>query len=227
MSTSAKEPVDNRLRILLAAEELFASHGFAATSVREIVQRADVTAPVLYYYFGSKDELLTTLVSERFEEYIERVIEASAQAHSVRDVVNMWCETLIDETVSRPTTLRLILGALWGPPVPHLRKVVFQFHKRVIALYIDSLQRCDPSISEERARFSHLALNGMLNSFMFPILQSNIATNPDDLVGAISPRIVAIIYDDSPIPTATLDSIDFHIQQVLSDSLESTKLETL
>ena len=42
---------------LSAARELFARKGYSGTSVREIVAAADVTKPVLYYYFRNKEGL--------------------------------------------------------------------------------------------------------------------------------------------------------------------------
>ncbi len=45
--------------ILRVAARLFATRGFEATSVREIVEAAGVTKPTLYYYFGSKEGLAT------------------------------------------------------------------------------------------------------------------------------------------------------------------------
>jgi len=35
----------------------FTIKGFASTTVREVCQAAGVTAPALYYYFGSKEGL--------------------------------------------------------------------------------------------------------------------------------------------------------------------------
>ena len=40
---------------------LFAEKGYASTSVREIVEGAGVTKPVLYYYFKSKEELFESI----------------------------------------------------------------------------------------------------------------------------------------------------------------------
>ncbi|MBW2548946.1 MAG: helix-turn-helix transcriptional regulator [Deltaproteobacteria bacterium] len=48
--------------ILEAAERLFAERGFAATSVRDIVGEADTSAPSLYHFFGSKENLLVELI---------------------------------------------------------------------------------------------------------------------------------------------------------------------
>ena len=44
------------------AEELFYSKGYDAAGVQEIVERAGVTKPTLYYYFGSKLGLLQAIL---------------------------------------------------------------------------------------------------------------------------------------------------------------------
>jgi len=53
-----------RERILAAAERLFAAKGYAAASVRDILRAAGVTAPVLYYHFGSKEGLFLALARD-------------------------------------------------------------------------------------------------------------------------------------------------------------------
>ena len=50
--------LDNRELILNAALDLFYARGYDAVGVQEIVDRAGVTKPTLYYYFGSKLGLL-------------------------------------------------------------------------------------------------------------------------------------------------------------------------
>jgi len=49
---------------LRAARNLFTTKGFASTAVREICQEAGVTAPVLYYHFGSKEGLFDAVVED-------------------------------------------------------------------------------------------------------------------------------------------------------------------
>ena len=49
--------VNARARLLETATELFAEKGYAGASVREIVEKAGVSKPVLYYYFKSKEGL--------------------------------------------------------------------------------------------------------------------------------------------------------------------------
>ena len=51
-----------RQRLLEMATKLFAEKGYAGTSVREIVDRAGVSKPVLYYYFKSKEGLFYAIL---------------------------------------------------------------------------------------------------------------------------------------------------------------------
>ena len=53
--------MDNRAEILNAALDLFHARGYDAVGVQEIVERAGVTKPTLYY-FGSKLGLLKSLL---------------------------------------------------------------------------------------------------------------------------------------------------------------------
>ncbi|OOG41823.1 TetR/AcrR family transcriptional regulator, partial [Polaromonas sp. A23] len=48
---------DRRQNILLAAEKLFAKHGYHAVSIRHIADEAQVPLALVGYYFGAKHEL--------------------------------------------------------------------------------------------------------------------------------------------------------------------------
>ena len=54
--------MENRMRIMECAKKLFYAKGYDAVGVQEIVDRAGITKPTLYYYFGSKLGLLKTLL---------------------------------------------------------------------------------------------------------------------------------------------------------------------
>jgi len=55
---------NSRDTILQAARDLFTTKGFAGTGVREICNKAGVTAPVLYYHFGNKEGLFEAVVED-------------------------------------------------------------------------------------------------------------------------------------------------------------------
>ncbi|MDP2303164.1 MAG: TetR/AcrR family transcriptional regulator [Ignavibacteria bacterium] len=57
---------ESRNKILVAAALLFARDGYYRVSVREICESANVSKPVLYYYFKDKENLLEELVKETY-----------------------------------------------------------------------------------------------------------------------------------------------------------------
>lgn len=65
-----------REKILRAAEVAFAEHGYNGTSLRKIVQRANVTQALITYYFGSKEALFKEIFLSRGKEISKRRLEA-------------------------------------------------------------------------------------------------------------------------------------------------------
>ena len=69
----------SRERILTEATRLFGQHGYAATSVREVVEAAGDTKPTLYYYSESKEALFREAIAAQLKglgELIEHVVAA-------------------------------------------------------------------------------------------------------------------------------------------------------
>jgi AcrR family transcriptional regulator len=103
--------------ILVAAERLFALHGFQSVSVRDITADAGVNLASVNYHFGSKDALL-------FEIFRRRTAELN------RERARMLHEAA-DRHGGRPP-VRAILTALFAPPLrwsspDHERRIAVQF----------------------------------------------------------------------------------------------------
>ena len=64
--------MDNRQAILDSALTLFYEKGYDAVGVQQIVDSAGVTKPTLYYYFGSKQGLLSCVLEEHFSKLEEQ-----------------------------------------------------------------------------------------------------------------------------------------------------------
>ena len=58
---------DTRQLLLRAALKHFANSGYAATSVQDIVDEAQLSKPALYYHFKDKAALFQALVHEALE----------------------------------------------------------------------------------------------------------------------------------------------------------------
>lgn len=87
-----------QISILESAEKLFASHGFHATSVRDIAHEAGVNIAMISYYFGSKEKLIEAI-------FLKRVITWKASmTETLHDASKTYVErleALVEQFVKR------------------------------------------------------------------------------------------------------------------------------
>ena len=69
---SANGTSDKHQRILDAAIEVIAEHGFFHSRVAEIADRAGVADGTIYLYFKNKDEFLMAAIDSAFHRFIRR-----------------------------------------------------------------------------------------------------------------------------------------------------------
>ena len=77
-----RDPEGTRRRILLAAAEEFANGGLFGARVDQIARRAETNERMLYYYFGSKEQLFTAVLEHAFSALneAERTLELNGIA---------------------------------------------------------------------------------------------------------------------------------------------------
>ena len=69
-------------QILTLASEVFADEGFATTSIQAIAERAGISKPLIYNYFGSKEGLFLACI-ERAGEIVAAEVERIANEDTV------------------------------------------------------------------------------------------------------------------------------------------------
>jgi len=87
--TRARDPEATKARILAAAAEEFAAKGISGARIDDIAERARTNKRMLYYYFGSKEDL--------FREVLQR--ELSARIEQVSQLPGDRVERLVDRQV--------------------------------------------------------------------------------------------------------------------------------
>ncbi len=84
---------DKRVRILAAAETVFAERGFFHAKVSQIAQEAGVADGTIYNYFKSKDDVLISLFENRMGQVCVRMRENVAAAEGARAKLERFVHT--------------------------------------------------------------------------------------------------------------------------------------
>jgi AcrR family transcriptional regulator len=117
-----ESPLDGlapRERLLVAAERLFAEHGWAAVSIRAITAAAKVNLASLHYHFGSKENLLEEIFTARARPIAEerlRLLEQCAEGPARPPLL----EQIVDAFL-RPALTLALEPRLGGPTFVKLR----------------------------------------------------------------------------------------------------------
>ena len=102
--------VDKRRIILDAAIRVFARQGFHACRVSDIADEAGVAYGLVYHYFGSKEEILNTLFTERWQVMLDAIAEIDAkQDVPARDKLYMVASFIIDSYRADPDLMKVII----------------------------------------------------------------------------------------------------------------------
>ena len=119
---SARAPIAHphdpnvRERLVEAAIELFTKRGYAATSVREIVEGAGVSKPVLYYHFGNKEGLYLE-ITRRLERTVHETLRGLGTGRgSARSRVRSLALGIWDVFSENTAAVRFLNAVFWGPP---------------------------------------------------------------------------------------------------------------
>lgn len=118
-------PNEAETKLLESALFLFSEKGYEGTSIREIIEGAGVTRPVLYYYFENKEDLFSRLVEEKFKELVEQIESIKNQHTSCSDRLKGIISAAFDLAEENPEAVNLILQVFFSPPQqgPALDKV--------------------------------------------------------------------------------------------------------
>jgi AcrR family transcriptional regulator len=142
-------------RILTAAEELFAVHGFAGTSLRQVTTHADVNIAAVNYHFGSKENLVNEVFQRRMDDMSEKRLAGLKQAieQSPGDL-----EAILSAFIRPPLALTYdkhgsafvrVLARAYAEKNEGLRKFLSQNYGHVLREFAKAISECVPGLSKE------------------------------------------------------------------------------
>jgi TetR/AcrR family transcriptional regulator, fatty acid metabolism regulator protein len=109
-SSRAAAAADKRRQILDAAIRVFARQGFHSCRVSDVADEAGVAYGLVYHYFQSKEEIMGTLFTERWQIMLDAIAEIDRQQDvPARDKLYLVASFIIDSYRHEPDLMKVII----------------------------------------------------------------------------------------------------------------------
>jgi TetR/AcrR family transcriptional regulator len=135
------DPTDTRIAILDAAEELFALHGFTATTIKQIGATADVNSALLSYYFADKETLYREVLGRLLTRLIVAGEKAFDEAHSPQEAIGNLVRAQAATLASSPFVARLIARELVDHDASHATRHIAKLAAEVFTRLCEMIRQ--------------------------------------------------------------------------------------
>lgn len=170
-----------RAQLLAAATDMFVTHGYHATAMDEIAERAGVSKPVLYQHFPGKLDLYLALLGTHADELVSRVRAAIEETHDNRQRVHNAIAAYFDFVDGDGEAFRLVFESdLRNEPA--VQAVV----QRASTACVDAVTEAvgaDAGLDADRARLVAIGVNGVAEYCARHWLANKHAIAKDEAVG--------------------------------------------
>ena len=160
--------MENRMLLLQCAKELFYLKGYDAVGVQEIVEKAGLTKPTLYYYFGSKIGLLRTLVETKFGELRTSVEKALEEDCNIREylyrLAKAYCRFFDQDREFYMLMMALFYSARGNEAYRAIRPYVTEFYETVVNVFENAAHELGNMNGRQR-QFA-VGFTGTVNHFL-------------------------------------------------------------
>jgi AcrR family transcriptional regulator len=169
---------DTKQLILDAAEMLFASRGYHATSIRAITGKAGVNIAAVNYHFGTKTSLLEAVFERRLVPLnrirIERLNSVRESAKRMgrkplsEDVLKAFVEPMLQTAMAShgASAFMSIVQQAFTSPDNTAREVFMRLVKPVLELFLGTLREALPDVPDNSLKWKLLFAMGAITHTM-------------------------------------------------------------
>ena len=195
----------SQLRILAAAEDLFAASGYEGTSIRQIAQKAGVPVALVSYHFGGKlgvyrrvfESHAPTIVAERRAGLALAELEQDRERRLAAIVQAVLVPMLKLRTSEGRQSLGRLLARELSDPRSIERGIIKDLLDPIAAAVTDLLQKTLPNRSEAEIHWAYQMMVGTMTFIMADAGRirriSSGACDPEDVDATIQHVIPLIL----------------------------------
>ena len=196
---------DTKQKILDTAAELFAEDGYSATSLRRVIAKAGVNLAAVHYHFGTKQDLLDQIITQKISSLNGRRIELLDQFEAEAAPEPLSIEKVVEAFLTPAVLMAPGSGFVRLMARLHAEKsameVILRNFQPLFERYTSALRRALPGMSEvEIAWKVHFMLGSMSHTLLVtPWLSPEAAAEP---ARVIVKRLVTFVTSGFLAPVA-------------------------
>lgn len=141
MTARQTKTAETRAHLFDCALTLFSQRGYAATSIRDIIQAAGVTQPTLYHHFEDKIDLFRKLVEHHYGENLQQLKTAIDQLPDCSSRLLAMMQSSFEFCIADPRVPCLLFQTYYGPPVEEIAGILDKLTTKRFRLVTETIQR--------------------------------------------------------------------------------------
>ncbi len=139
-NSSLRPASDSVERILAAAEDLFAEHGYDAVSISDIATRADVCKSNVFHHFTSKDELYLAVLNDARQAFFELIDDLHDSAGTLPERLEKFAGSHLQRLIELGKISRLVLRDLLENSPERSKQLAEKVFDNNFSLLVDTLR---------------------------------------------------------------------------------------
>lgn len=165
---------EKRSQIMDAALELFANEGYHNTSISKIAQKAGISKGLMYNYFKSKEELVSSIIDNGIE-VLEELFDPNNDGVLTADEFDFFVNRYFDVLVENLSYWKLYFGIMMQPIVfDMVREKYNKIIEGTLALLVKYYKKQGVEDPESEAilfgaLMDGISINYILNPDLFPL----------------------------------------------------------
>jgi len=168
---------ETKTKILNAAEVLFAEHGYSQTSLRIITGVANVNLAAVNYHFGSKKELIQSVIDRYFEEFTSELenqfVDLDKLHKSEKITTKQLLEALVipilkmnEQREDGSATFMRLLGHAYTESQGHLKVFLTAKYGVLLTQFTRLFKKANPNVDDREIFWR---MHFMLGTFVFAL----------------------------------------------------------
>lgn len=153
---------------------LFSQKGYEGTGIQEIVDRAGVGKPTMYYYFGNKEGVLNAILESNFYGFIEKLRNAARYDRNITLSITSTVKTFFEIASRNQHFYRMFLSMSSEAPNTPSYRCIDPYRVQICHIIETLFLKAEEDHGNMKGRQKEYSLSflGMVNTYALLIINN-------------------------------------------------------